>query len=159
MIKDNKQLLEIAGIAGIIVSLIFLAYQVQQANRIAIASAELEVRNLFTGVNETVVSDKEIGELIVRARQPNVDFTEVEELRFSAFIRSAFNTYIAIEVSYQNGVIPRSTYESVFDELDLALSSQVGARYLWRNAINSYTSLADSEFIVHANSVLDSLQN
>ena len=62
----RKDAIEAAGIVAVIASLLFLAFEVRQTNRIAVASIEIGLRNGYSEINRGVYSDNGIAELLVK---------------------------------------------------------------------------------------------
>ena len=62
----RNQILEIVGIAMVVLSLMFVAYEIRQSNKIATVSNVNEIYNRFTAVNEALMSDPELARLIIK---------------------------------------------------------------------------------------------
>lgn len=88
---------------GVIAGIVVLAVEIQQSNRIAIASTEIEVRNSFDNLNVAIFSDPNLTELLVRLSDVDAQVTPEEDFRIYAYVLSAINTWLGIEAAYANG--------------------------------------------------------
>ena len=57
--------LEISGMVAVVLSLLFVGYQIQQANRITIVTTEYELRNNYSSLNELIIGNQELAQLFV----------------------------------------------------------------------------------------------
>ena len=85
---------------GVIVGILFLAVEIRQSNRIAIASTEIDVRNSFASSNRSLYSDSDFAELIVKISDVDAQLTPAEEWRVYQYVLEGVNTWLAIETAY-----------------------------------------------------------
>ena len=86
----NRWLTLIANI-GVIVGIAFLAIEIRQANRIAIASTEIGVRNGWLQLNESIYASSEVAGLWIKAADPNTQWSPIEEVRVTTIINNLVN--------------------------------------------------------------------
>jgi hypothetical protein len=104
----NKWLTLIANF-GVIAGIVFLALEIQQSNRIAVAGTEISVRNGFAAINHSIYSDPNLSKLLVRLADVDDELTIDEDMRVYAFVQQLLNTYLAIETANDNNMLPELT--------------------------------------------------
>ena len=66
---------EIIGAIAVLATLLYLAQQIRQSNRFAIASNEIAIRNGFATLNEAQFGDTEIARLMALAQKKDSEFS------------------------------------------------------------------------------------
>ena len=105
---ENKRLFETAGVISVVLSLLFVAYQIQQANRIALAEAEADLRSSVRELNLTIAESSELSRIAVKARDNPSDLTPVEEYQLRYMASSHFSILTQANQAFENGLL--STY-------------------------------------------------
>jgi len=144
---ETKQLIEMLGVVAVVLSLIFVAYEIRQSNRIALATAEMEVLNNASALNELRITDDELRSLILKIREGNgsynPDSNETEMM--NAYITRFMNLVLSKEAAYRNGVLSEDSLNRSLDDIR-RLTTPVGMRPFFQYFIDSYPS--DSENLV-----------
>ena len=65
---ERKQLIELVGALSIVASLVFVAVEIRQSNRIAVATAENEVRAATRELFLLTIEDPGVAALTLKAR-------------------------------------------------------------------------------------------
>ncbi len=143
MNRANRWLMLGANV-GVIAGILFLAVEIQQANRIAIASTEIDVRNSLAGINESIYSNPEIAELIVRSANSDAEVTAVEDFRLYVLILRLLNTWLAVETAYENGMVPPETYAGVENDIFVFIDADPRTSLSFRRAIEKYQELSNT---------------
>jgi hypothetical protein len=142
---DTGQAIAIVANLGVVAGLVFLAVELQQANRIAIASTEIEVRNNFSSVNETFYVNREVAELMEKTTDPNATLSDAEVFRIGSIVRRLMNAWLAIETAYANGLVPESTFNTIEDDIRFSISNFPAARPIWRDVADVYSAQRSRE--------------
>ena len=151
---ENRLLIEIAGAMAVVVSLLFVAYQIQQANRIALAMAEIEIRNNYAQVNELVISDPELTKIFDKGQKNPQDLTDIEKMKLRAWVSRIYNIYSAIDIANANGLATEETYLTMFDDARNELSDEF-MRPFWRSNIETFPSGEALEIVQYIIQLLD----
>jgi hypothetical protein len=61
---DTGKTLTVLANFGVIVGIVFLAFEIRQSNLIAIATAEIAARESYAALNESVYGNAEIAEIL-----------------------------------------------------------------------------------------------
>lgn len=122
-----------------------MAVEVRQSNRIAIAATEISIRAQFSTINEQVLENDGVAELLAKAAQDESAFSSEETEKLYAFMYLLINTWIGIEVAYDNGMLPRTTFDEALDDIGVNFRDYPALRPIAREHLTLYPSKADSE--------------
>jgi len=150
-----KAIAETIGFFAVVASVLFLAAEVRQANRIAIASTEIGIRNGYSEFNRAIHSGPDLAELMVMAREEEVDWSPAERLRVQMVITDLWNTWIGVDTACVNGLAQESTCGELLDDIRAFINYFPGTRPIWREGIDDYPSLADTQVMVTLRQVLN----
>jgi len=157
----RNQILEIVGIATIVLSLMFVAYEIRQSNKIATVSNVNEIYYRFTTVNEALMSDPELARLIIKTNEAKElsDLTESENLRIYGWIQFLTNIWVSANIAYDNGQLAEPTDNALFDgaRFNLQATGPVGRR-IWKTYIDRYPALSEMAIVIFIKSELDSYE-
>ena len=142
--RINKWLTLFANF-GVLVGIIFLAVEVQQSNRIAIAATEISVRDQFSSINEQILANDGLAELLVKATDDKAVFSAVETEKLYAYLYLSINTWVGIEIAYENGMLPRSTFDEALDDIRVVLQDYSALQPIAREHMALYPSKTDSD--------------
>jgi len=138
------KLLELAGAATLIISLIFIGYEIRLANRIALVETEWEMFNSYAAYNEMAIEQPELF-----AERPISEYTETEIVgKRTQFFRT-LNIWLAAETAYSNGMISEATYLITLADAQALITTQKesGTVILWQSILDRYPFLGDKEII------------
>ena len=157
----KNQRLELVGIVMVVLSLIFVAYELRQSNKIATVSNVNETYDRFTAINEALMSDPELARLLLKVgkAQEISDLTESEGLRISSWYHFLFNIWLAANIAYDNGQLAEPTYNALFDDArnEIQLTGPEGRR-LWKKYVDTYPALSEITIVKFIKSELDSYE-
>ena len=105
-------LAELLGAAGVVASLLYLATQMRQSNRLAkraAAQALLSSRNEF---NRFLASSAELNELCHKGLEAPDELSETEWNRFQAVTSSLIRTFEAVFLDHREGLLPSEVWQS-----------------------------------------------
>jgi hypothetical protein len=144
MDRNNRWLTFVANVA-VIVGIIFLAIEIQQSNRIAIAAAEIDVRNGLAAGNQAKYLDSDFAELMVKVGDSDAELTPADEWRVYQYIIEGLNVWLAIETAHTNGMLPQETYGIMEDDIRADMRGFPKTIPLYRQAYDNYPSLSTTE--------------
>jgi len=142
--RINKWLTLFANF-GVLIGIIFLAVEVRQSNRIAVAATEISIRSQFSSIHELVLANDAVAELLAKAEDANAEFSAVETEKLWAFLYGYINTWMGIEIAYENGMLPRSTFDEALDDIRIVLQDYPALQPLALEHVASYPSKAGSD--------------
>lgn len=137
---------------GVLVGLVFLILEVNQANRIAVYSAESTRSSQFLDMNATRIENPEI---IAKLMRPDPEFTDVEWVQALYTARQQLNTWIDAENAVINGLLSETTRRGVFNDIDVVIAEMPGLIPAWEYLFEGYkldenTELETMAYLVRA---------
>lgn len=151
------RIIELVGIVTVILSLVFVGYEINQANRIAMVDSEQAIWENFSSINEVIMSDTEYAELMYKMTNKDAEFNSSELEKVRAFLRRLTNAWSAAENSYNNGMLTEQTYQLLYDDVRNLLITYPGSRTAWRELLDLYPNLT-SGFFAYTRELLDDLE-
>lgn len=132
--KLNQWLSLLANL-GVLVGLVFLIAELNQANRIAVYTAESTRSSQFLGMNTSRIENPEI---IAKLMQPDPDFTDIEWVQALYTARQQINTWIDAENAVINGLLSETTRRGVFNDIDVVITEMPGLVPAWEYLFDAY---------------------
>jgi hypothetical protein len=159
MAKNQRP--ELVGIVAVVLSLIFVAYELRQSNKNATVFNVNEIYDRFTDLNEALMSDPELARLILKANkaQKISDLTESERLRLGSWHLFQLNIWTPANIAYDNGQLAEPIYNVLFDDArnELQVTGPVGRR-IWKDYVDTYPALSELTIVKFIKSELDSYE-
>ena len=143
--EKRKEIIELGGLVTIVASLLFLAFEIQQSNRIAIAATEIGIRNAYSEFNRGIHSGSDIAELLSRATESDAEWSPAEELKVLMAVTDLMNVWQAIETACVNGLAQEATCGELGDDIRAFIDMFPGIRQMWPFFLENYPSLATTE--------------
>ena len=137
--------LQILASLGVLVGLIFLALEIQQANRIAIATTEITVRESYGSFNETIYTNPETAALLAKARIADAEFSDAEREMLDAFTARLMNTWEGIEEAYAKEMVSRVTFDTAIEDMKWTIDTYPSMRSFFEGQVETYPSSAETE--------------
>lgn len=151
----NKWLALVANL-GVIAGILFLAFEIRQSNRIAIASNEITIRQTWASHNESTYGNPEIIELLYKARDPDVEFSGEEREALIFYVARLFNTWGAIERAHNNEMASVDTLNAAFDDLRVTIETYPALVPIIRDQVADYPAHGGSVMYRTAKELLNS---
>lgn len=152
--KINTWLTLIANV-GVLAGIVFLALEIQQSNRIAIATTDLGIGEGFNSFNESVYEDKDMSVLLARAMSAEAEFSPDEEVALRLWLYVFLNTHVSAEIAYINGLATEETYEGNFRDARSVYQRYPGLHTILRGVVDNFLENAeDIEFVTYLDQLL-----
>lgn len=132
--KLNQWLSLVANV-GVLVGLVFLIVELNQANRIAVYTAESTRSTQFLDMNTSRIENPEI---IAKLMQPDPEFTDIEWVQALYTARQQINTWIDAENAVINGLLSETTRRGVFNDIDVVIAEMPGLIPAWEYLFEGY---------------------
>lgn len=143
-IQELTNWLTLAANLGVIAGIVFLALEIRQSNRIALVANETDIRKSYSELAKDVFANRDSAELLARATDPEAEFDEVELEMLSAHVLSLLNIWMAVEIAYDNGMLPLQTYNDAEDDIRAVAKHYPALHSTFRAAIDDYPSARNS---------------
>ena len=139
------------GGVGVIATLIYLASQirqntasVRQSNSIATANAEISVRGGYGLLCGMIIENTEVAEAFVQAQSEENDLDEAAKMKLQYFFIQMVNQWHAIEIAFEQGIIPQATYGVMFNDHRFMIETYPAIRPLLRNVLQGWPALSET---------------
>jgi hypothetical protein len=152
---DAFQIVALIANVGVIAGIVFLALELRQANRIAVASTEISIRSNLSALNESIYGSEGLSRLLAKASDADADLAPEEVIRMESFVRRLLNAYLALETAHFSGLAPKMTYESIENDIRGILSSWPALRPIFRQIADLYPAQESSSVYQMLERVLD----
>jgi len=103
--KTIRDTVELVGIIAVVLSLLLVAYEVRQSNRIAQATTTYEIGRDVNQFNELGYSDPAFAELLVKLREAEFKPTKVEAMQIRLLANRFVNIWTIQEKAHRNGLL------------------------------------------------------
>lgn len=100
-----RQFVEFIGVASLIGSLIFVALELRQSNRIAITAAESDIRSAVRENRSLVAENSELAAIIAKSSNSDAELSPVEVLQLENYSQARFNIFTQVNAAYTNGLL------------------------------------------------------
>ena len=150
-----REAAEAIGIFAIIATLLFLAFEIQQSNRIAVAATEIGIRNGYSEFNRGLYSGSDVAELVSMARDADIRWSPAEELKVLMVVSDLLNVWLSVETACKNGLADETTCAELVDDIRAFIGMFPGTRPMWRFFTDSYPSLAGTSVHTTLREALD----
>jgi hypothetical protein len=137
---------EAAGIVTLLASLVFLAMEINQSNKIAIASVQYDILSDFNEYHRQVLADPEVAEFISKLEYANdTALSPAENTRAHAFVTIFINLWFAIQTAHDNGQLTDGDFQVYLEDARHAMHRYPRAVPYFKASIESAPSLRDVE--------------
>jgi len=120
-----NQWLTLAANLGVLIGVIFLGVELNQANRIAAYSAESTRRTQFLAMNTARIENPEIIAKLMHS-DPDPEFSDTEWVQALYTARQQINTWIDAEYAVLYGLLSDETYAEIFRDIDTVVEEMPG---------------------------------
>jgi hypothetical protein len=141
---DTTKALEMAGAVTLIISLIFIGYEIRLANRIAQVETEREMFNSYAANNALRIEEPE---LFVEKKIN--ELSELERISIRAQFYRTLNIWLAAETAFTNNMISEATYLITLADAQAMITTQkeLGTVVIWESILSRYPFLKDKQII------------
>lgn len=156
--KAIRDTVELVGILAVVLSLLLVAYEVRQSNRIAQATTTYEIGRDVNQFNELGYSDPEFAALLVKLRDPEFKPTNVEAMQVRLLANRFVNIWTIQEKAYRNGLLSDAQFVMTKADVITVMGAFPALIKYWEDVLRDQPTLNDYivlEPIVTAVSVRD----
>lgn len=106
-----RDIVELIGMGAVIASLLLVAYEVRQSNRIAQATTTYEIGRDVNEFNTLGYSDPQFAALLLKLRDEDYEPTAVEALQIRLLANRFVNLWTIQEKAHRNGLLSDAQFE------------------------------------------------
>ena len=141
------QTLTLLANLGVIVGIVFLAVELNQANRIGRYTAENARRNQFIQVNSIVMEHSEI---YAKLQAGDGDLTPPEQAQALSMARMMMNSWFDAEAAYQFGLLSDGTFQVALNEPAILMEEIPGLAPFFAYLLDAYKGTNDDSLVATA---------
>ena len=120
---------------GVLVSIVFLAIELNQANRIAIGDAERELGQRNIEITNTIIDNPHLAKVLLKLGVRNPELTDEERLLAAVWSVQMINLWNASDLAFKNNQITEEVYNGMMDNIRQQLLDSPGlAPFLYNGA-------------------------
>jgi hypothetical protein len=150
------QVIEIAGVLSIVLTLLFVAYQIRRTNQIAVVTAEMETRNNYSGLNEAMAGNKDLAILVEKTLDSAFQPEQGEETQLRSLAFRFMNIWLASEVAFKHKMLPQASFSVVLDDIRYTVAYSRYFRGILRLNLDNYPGWCDTAMGIALRAELES---
>lgn len=144
MLNDRvKTTVELIGLFAVVASLLLVAYEVRQSNRIAQATTTYELGRDINQFNELGYSDVGFAALLIELTKDEAELTEVQALQARLLAHRFVNIWTTQETAYKNGLLTSEQFAATKRDVVTVKTEFPGLSSDWEHVFASQPSLRE----------------
>lgn len=138
-----KLVLEVSSALAVVASVVFLAFQVNQANDIARASMRYDLESSWNEWHDLIISDSTTAALLVRMQDADAVFSPTEQQQVFSLANRLYNIWSSLHAAHENGLISDEDYTSLSEDVPSAMVLEAAVP-IWRQLVERYPADRDA---------------
>jgi len=139
---------EVIGSITVVLSVLYLAAQVRQANRQSASDAGFAALAELNQLRDFVFSDPAGAGIILKLKS-NESLTDEEQVKVEVFADRAINSWYSAEISYRNGIMEEAFYLDIVDDSKRFLRIYPGMRKYCAEILGHYAVTKSLPIFAH----------
>jgi len=140
-----RMAMEVVGVVAVAGSMLLVAYQIQQANRIAQATILYEIVRDINEYNSIGASDPAFAGLLVQLSGDQSELSQIQAQQAKSLAFRFLNIWVVQEVAFRNGLYTDDLFELTKADVINVLSAYPKLRPFMATAMQSRPGYADYE--------------
>lgn len=139
-----REIVEIVGVISIVASLLLVAWEIRQSNRLASAEIEMQLAQGFNAMNISRATTPDFARLFPKMSAPDshlVTATEESQLRGLAW--HYVNLYFAAQIAHDNGLLDARRLDTYRLDLQQALDRYPGLHPAFLQIYDAFPEIRD----------------
>lgn len=142
-----RAFVEVVGLISVVLSLLLVAYEVRQSNRIAQATTTYEIARDVNLFNELGYSDAEFAKLLLHLSDESNDYSEVQALQARLLAHRFVNIWTVQEKAHQNGLMTDEQFEITKKDVLTVMNAFPGLAPHWESVFSVQPGLENYEVL------------
>jgi hypothetical protein len=132
---------EILGAVAVFLTLLYLAAQIRQANKMAHFETSREILAQFNACNHLIATDATIREVLLK--EGELSFDEAEQLY--SYVDMYCNAWSTTQIAFDQGLVDQSIWAGVTRDVEVAMNRWPNMRQPLERWLNNYPDFKDYE--------------
>lgn len=129
---------ETVGALAVLITLIYLASQIRQSNRIGRTSSEAEFRVMAQTVNRIILETPDGDPFLEELLKEEPNFTPPQRAKAIQFARSQANLWAFADSSYRNKLMDEFAYQGSIEDMRVVLDEYPGLAVAFKYLVEEY---------------------
>ena len=142
-----RTVVELVGLVAVVVSLLLVAYEVRQSNRIAQATTTYEIARDVNQFNELGYSDAEFAELLLLLTTERAGLSDVQSLQARLLAHRFANLWTVQEKAYDNDLLSQAQFDATRKDVDTVMTAFPGLLPHWEHVFEAQPGLFESDVL------------
>ena len=138
-----RDTIELVGIIAVVLSLLLVAYEVRQANRIAQATTTYEIGRDVNQFNELGYSDPDFAALLVELRDPEFKPSKVKAMQVRLLANRFVNIWTIQEKAYRNGLLTDEQFAMTKADVVTVIGAFPALVWHWKRVLRDQPGLRE----------------
>ena len=130
-LEQASYLAEIIGVIAVIISIIYLGFQVKQNTKVIALGTVHSICSAFREQYENISTDKQVADVFLRGLVDTDEIDGAELMQFHAIMHDLFRVYEDSFYQYKQGALDPEIWKGISRQL-VELGSQKGMREYWQ---------------------------
>ena len=132
---------EILGAVAVFLTLLYLAAQIRQANKMAHFETSREIMAQFNACNHLIATDATIREVLLNEGELSADDAE----QLYSYVDMYCNAWGTTQVAFDQGLIDESIWAGVMRDVEVVMNRWPNMRQTVERWLNNYPDFKDVE--------------
>ena len=137
---------EVVGALAVLITLIYLANQIRQSNRIGVTASEAQFRQMAQSVNRSIMELPDDDPFLAQLLIENPEYTPAQHVKARMFARTLGNLWAFADSCYRNKLIDYPAYKASIDDVRICFDEYPGIKPVWAELVEVYETEEFEEF-------------
>ena len=142
-----RETIELVGLVAVVLSLLLVAYEVRQSNRIAQATTTYEIGRDVNQFNELGYTDPAFAAFLIRLQDPGFRPTSVEAMRIRLLANRFLNLWTIQEKAYRNGLLTSEQFAMTKADVVTVMQAFPALNTVWADVLSDQPRLQRYEVL------------
>jgi hypothetical protein len=129
---------EVIGALAVLITLIYLATQIRQSNRIGVTASEAQFRMMAQTVNRSIIEIPEGDPFLDELLKKDPNYNPAQRVKAIQFARLLANLWAFADSSYRNQLIDEFAYQVSIDDIRIIFHEYPGLPVAFKYLVEEY---------------------
>jgi len=129
---DSAKLVEVVGVLAVVLSLLFVAFELQQSNRIAIGTAEYELLRDGNTVNQLIIENADLRTVMSKVRLSVSELTPDERAQVITYAFTQYSYWVAVLAAHEQSLVSDTFMSGTIVDVESNVQNTPGMDFAWK---------------------------
>jgi hypothetical protein len=131
---------EIVSAIAVLVTLVYLAGQVRQSNRIGVTNSEAQYRQMAQAANRSIMELPDNDPFLIQLLETNPEYTPTQYVKAVQFARILANLWAFADSSFRNNLLDSAAFHATIDDVRVTFKEYPGLKPAFAFLFKEYAS-------------------